>query len=128
MNHMKTLLHHVAGLLLCMSLVGGCSSNQYDLCLQEREELQQKVDAQQVQIDELEGKVDQTNTLVEKMSTQLQQCHKQRVKLMQDRARKPRDRAGNPNAKQVSSKKNTKKPATTKPKKSGCACSRKRRK
>ncbi|MHC4259064.1 MAG: hypothetical protein ACYSTF_01435 [Planctomycetota bacterium] len=122
MNHVKTLLHLVAGLLLCMSLVSGCSSNQYDLCLQEREQLQQKVDAQQVQIDDLEGKVDETNTLVQKMSTQLQQCHERRVKLMRERMTKTASKAGNP--KRVA-KKNTKTSSKTTKKKGGCPCRRK---
>jgi TolA-binding protein len=106
-----------------MSLVGGCSSNQYDLCLQEREQLQQKVDAQQVQIDELEGKVDETSTLDQKMSTQLQQCNKERIKLRRARATKTVSKAGNPNPKRV-----PKKTSKTTKKKSGCPCRRKPKK
>lgn len=117
-------------ILLCcavaFSLVGGCTSNQYSLCVQEKEDLQKTVEGQQSQIDELKVKADATDAVIKKMSDQLQQCHRQRIKLLQKSAKTSSGNPRNPTSKQVSNKKSTgtrSKPSTTK--KAGCPCRRK---
>jgi TolA-binding protein len=124
MNSIRIVLCHVAGLVVVVSLLGGCSSNRFDQCLQEKQELQKSIESQQVKIDKLETNLEETNGAVEKISKQLQRCQQQRVKLMQGKGRNPETKRvakKNPRRKTQGKAKSTKK-------KSGCPCSRKRRK
>ncbi|MHC4705543.1 MAG: hypothetical protein ACYS8I_00450 [Planctomycetota bacterium] len=129
MDRANILLYGVA-VLLSISLLSGCSSNDYNLCLQEKESLQKTIEDQQGQLDVLKVQVDGNNTLIEKMSTQLQQCHQQRVKLMQERAKAGGKKVATSKPKNPLKKNNPSKPAKTKTtkKKGGCACRRKPRK
>jgi hypothetical protein len=135
MNRANILLYGVA-VFLGVSLLSGCSSNDYSLCLREKESLEKTIEEQQGQIDELKVKVEGNNTVIEKMSTQLQQCYEHRVKLMRERAtaggkKVATTKVKNPPKKNNPSKNNPSKASKTKTtttKGGGCPCRRKPRK
>ena len=126
----KMMVCQAIGLALCMLLLVGCQSSQQATCQREKQEMQEKIKAQQGQIDGLSRSVKTTADHLFQVMTQLEECKglhpqaegekKEDTKLIRKPARKrvPRTRT-NPKPRSKTSKTR---------KKSGCPCKQRRSK